>query len=91
MPCRVEVRSVTILIILRPEAFVARPGLDQGAVHGEMFVGQQGPDLSMVQQCLHDSVENIAGLQALAILGKRRGMPHRVIRRSPTNQRYSRL
>lgn len=82
--CRaVEVFSVTILIILRCEAFVTRPGCYHGAVHGEMLVGQQGPYIRMVQQFLHEAVENIAGLQSLAILCKRRRVPHRVVRRKP--------
>ena len=73
----------TSRIILRFAAVVTRPGFSQGAVHGEMLVGQQGPDILMENLLNHKAVETIAGLQSLAILGNRRRVPHRVVRRKP--------
>lgn len=78
-----EVLPVTVCLILWFEAFLAGPRFDQCAVDGELLVRQQGRDLFMMQQRVHEAIEQIAVLQALTILRKRRGIPHRVVRRKP--------
>lgn len=49
---------------------------NQRAIDGEMFVRHLGGDVGMMQQCFHEAGEHIALLQSLAILCKRRRIPH---------------
>jgi hypothetical protein len=79
----VEVLPVAGVIVLRLEACVAGPRLDQRAVDGEMLVRQPWRNVFVMQQFLHEAIEHIALLQALAILRKCRRVPHRVVRRKP--------
>ncbi len=69
--------------ILRLDAFMAGPCLDQRAIDGEMLVRQQRPDILVLQQCLHEPSEQIALLQTLAVLCKRGGVPHAIVRCKP--------
>src|ERR1041385_8923226 len=69
-----------ISAILRPEALVRGPGLDQRAVHREMLIRQQRPDLGRIEQPGHEYLEYLAPLQPLAVLGEHRHVPYRIIR-----------
>ncbi len=82
----VEVPALAVLIVLRLEAFMAGPRLDQRAVHRKMLVGQERLHALVVQQPVHEAVENIAFLQSLAVLRKRRR-----VRGQATNRRNRRL
>ncbi len=62
---------------------MAGPCLDQRPINGEMLVRQQGHDLLVLQQCLHKTIEQIALLQTLAVLCKRGGVPHGIVRDKP--------
>ena len=48
-----------------------------------MLVRQQRLDLGMVQQPGHEFLKDVASLQPFAVLGERRGIPHRVVWREP--------
>ena len=61
LACRaMDVLAVAICSVLRLEAFVASPRLEQRAVDGEMLVRQQGRDVFVTPQFLHETIEHIA-------------------------------
>ena len=80
----VEVRAIAVArAVLRPEALVRHPRLDQRAVHREVLVRQQRLHLRVVQKSGHERLEHIALLQPLPVLGERCRVPHRIVRRKP--------
>jgi len=46
-----------------------------------MLIREQRLHLGVVQQPGHELLEDVAVLQPFAVLGERRGVPHRIIRR----------
>src|SRR5580698_1558711 len=48
-----------------------------------MLVGQQWPDLGMVQQFDHELLEHIALLEPFPVLGEHRRNPDLIVRRQP--------
>ncbi len=62
--------------IFRFKTLMARPSFDQRAVHGKMLVRQQRLNLGVSQERRHKALENIALLQAFAVLRERRRVPH---------------
>src|SRR5262249_24793560 len=73
------------------EALLRGPCLDQRPIDRKMLVRQQRLNLRMVQKLAHELGKYVAFLQPVAVLGEGGWVPHQVIRRSPTNQRYKRL
>src|SRR5438128_8969913 len=68
----VEVAAVAGAAVLRPEALLRSPRLDERAVDRKMLVREQRLDLWMVQQPGHELLQDVAALQPLAVLGEGR-------------------
>src|SRR6266481_942803 len=79
----VEVLTAVAAPVLRAKALLRRPGLDQGPVHRKMLIRQQRLHLRVMQELGHELLEHLALLQALAVLRKRRWIPHPIIRGQP--------
>ena len=56
------------------------PGLQQGAIHGEVFVAEQRLDLWGSHQLLQKAPHDVVIEQPLAVLGECGGVPDRIIR-----------
>jgi hypothetical protein len=85
--CRaVKVLPVAVCIVIRLEAFVAGPRLDQRVVDGEVLIRQQWRDVFVLQQRLHEVIEQIALLQSFSMLGTRRCVSPHVVWRKPIHQ-----
>jgi len=73
------VAAVIVLAVFGHKAFVASPGLDQGAVHAEVFAAEQltliGLRHDLVEQFEHRIMRN----EPLAVFAEDRGHPHRIV------------
>jgi hypothetical protein len=56
------------------------PGLQQGAIHGEVLVAEQRFDFRGVQQLLQEAPHDLLVQQSLPVIGERGGVPDRIIR-----------
>jgi membrane-associated phospholipid phosphatase len=69
--------------VLGAQALQRGPGLDQRAADGEMLVGQEPLDLRVSQHGLQELRRDIGFEQALAVLGKGRVIPYRIVDAGP--------
>src|SRR5262249_46455235 len=83
--------GIAILGLLRLEAFVQGPRLDQGAINQEMLVRQK-VSLLVFEKLDHELLEYIALLKAFPVIGEDCRIPDRVVRRQtdePTKQQIA--
>ena len=76
----VEVRAIAAIVvrsILGAEALVRGPGLDQGAVHGEVIVTHEA--LRLLVHRREKLLRYFAVEQSVSVLGEHRMVPHRVV------------
>ena len=73
------VGRVARLRVPAAEALQARPGLQLGAVDCEVLVREQPGRAGLRRHRVEEGGGDVAGQQPISILGKRRGMPHRVV------------
>ena len=69
--------------VLRPEAFEARPGFEQGPVDREVLTRQQGFDFLLRQNRSEKLHGDIALEQPVTVLGEGCRIPHRVLDAEP--------
>ena len=65
------------------EALVACPGLDQGSVNREMFVGEERPLPCQIQDASEKLLGHVTREQPVPILGEGRGVPDRGVHAEP--------
>src|SRR5438876_2118026 len=85
-PCRRWFRLLVVILAHRidwPEAFVRRPSFQQCSIHREVFVTEQLPGPCFSQNPLKERFGDVSFQHALPVLGKRAGIPHRVIHAQP--------
>ena len=73
-----KVRAIAVVgAVLGAKALLRSPRLNQRAVHGEVLVGHKllRPHVHLREEALRD----IARQQAVAVLGKHRVVPHRIV------------
>src|SRR5579864_6841462 len=68
-----------VLSILAPEALHRCPGLDQCAIHGKVFAGDQALYLIRVQHGVEEASNEIFVQHAFAVLAESRGIPDRIV------------
>src|SRR5450759_381303 len=73
------IRAGRFIIVDRPEALVARPGLDQRAVDGEMLVAEQTSRARLAKHGLEEALGDLPPQEPLAVLGEHRHVPNRVL------------
>jgi len=69
--------------VLGPKALHRRPGLDQGAVHAEVLVGQELRSTRLVHHLAEEGPSNIRFEQPVPVLGEGRVISDRIIHRQP--------
>src|SRR5207237_10242395 len=85
-PCRRWFRLLVVILAHRidwPEAFVRRPSFQQCSIHREVFVTEQLPGPCFSHNPLKERFGDVSFQHALPVLGKRAGIPHRVIHAQP--------
>ena len=83
------VRRRFLPALLRLEALVARPGLHQRAVHGEVFPGEEPQRLRLLQNPLKEPGVDLSRQQPIPILREHRRVPDGVVHaqaHEPTEQ-----
>lgn len=73
----VEVGAVAIASVFLAEALLRSPSLDQGAVHGEVIVGDE--PFSLRGEGCEELLRHVRGQQTVAFLRKHRMVPHRIV------------
>jgi len=86
LPMEIHRGIARIPVVPRPptsppalEALLARPRLHQGPVDGEVLRREQSSLLGLGQHRAQEGLGNVALQQPLAVLGKHRHVPHRLI------------
>jgi hypothetical protein len=77
--------------VLRPEAFEARPGFEQGPVDREVLTRQQGFDFLLRQNRSEKLRGDIAFEQPVTVLGEGCRIPHRVLDAEPDKPAEQRI
>ena len=75
--------------LLRTEALVARPGLDQRPIDREVLLRQQILTPRLLEHCIEEPLRDLPFQQTVAVLRKRRGHPDRIVHpeaHEPTKQ-----
>jgi len=75
------IRVLIVRAVLRPEALLARPGLDQRAVDREMFRGQHSRLSASVITSVKNASTTLCSSSRVAILGEHRVVPDLVVDR----------
>ncbi len=79
LPAGLPAAFVVAVLILRPEALHARPGVDQRAVHREMVAAHLATDLRMRDDPGKEPRRRLHRQEPLAVLCKRRCVPYRFV------------
>ena len=71
---------VFVLAVFAHEALVASPGLNQGAVHAEVFLGQPPLLVCLLEHSVKERHHRIVLNEPLSVPGEHCGHPDRVVR-----------
>lgn len=74
---------LVVRAVLGSEALLAGPGLDQGAVDREVFLGEQSGPVGQGHHLGEEGFDHRVGEQPVAVLGEHRVVPHRIVDGQP--------